>query len=93
MTSRIDQCLNGLSRPRHYSGEQWFALLLSLVCLCADGWAIVLTIGEANRPSSRLHGLASRMGLTILTLEGLLGLAALSLLLFAFSTPPSPSRS
>ena len=89
MQSKLDRCLKRIAQPRRYSGEQWFALTLSILCLSCDAWAIIHTVQQGNGPSSLLSGIGLPLGVGLWILEGLLGLAAVSLLGFAFSNPPS----
>lgn len=79
--------LHRVARPKLYSLEQWLAAAFSAACLGVDGWAAART----PRVPQSLAGYHSWEGPAFLAgfwiLVALLAVAALSLLVFAFSKP------
>ncbi len=63
--------------PEQYKKEQWFALVLGLLCLCIGVWA-----GYQGTPSSRSQALS------FYSLEAALAFSVIALLAFAFSSYP-----
>ena len=84
----LDQCLSTMAQPRHYSREQWFALIFSILCLGVDAWAALRTFQASQARSGSFAGGNPTLGFELWAVEALLGVAALTLLVFAFSAPP-----
>jgi hypothetical protein len=75
---RMFGCLHCIARPQQYKSEQWFALILGIVCLSVDLWAVY----EAT-PSGRSQAWP------FYSLEGALALSVVALMSFAFSEYPA----
>ncbi|MGF7180535.1 hypothetical protein [Tunturiibacter psychrotolerans] len=79
--------LHRVASPKLYSYEQWFAAVFSAVCLGADGWVVARTL-QAPKSFAGHQSLEDPTfvaGFWVLVV--LLAVAALSLLVFAFSKP------
>ena len=83
-------CLNSIARPALYSGQQWFALIFSVVCLGIDTRAIYLSWFEMEPHVGILRVHTSASSPAMLLTEGALLIAGLGLVWFAFSKSSNP---
>ena len=78
---RLSMCLHCLARPQQYRKEQWFALILSIICLSVGLWS-----GYHASLTNR------QQALTLYSVEAALALSVGALLWFALTTYPRQTR-
>jgi hypothetical protein len=84
--NRLLGCIHCIARPDLYSLEQWIALSLSVTCLGVDVYAVFLTITRSTLSVGPFNIDLSGYEAIMWAFEGLVVLAVLGLLAFAFST-------
>ena len=79
--SSLLSCLHCIASPQQYKKEQWFALVLSILCLSLGLWA-----GYHASPLDRSQVWP------FYSVETALGISVIALLWFAFSAYPRQVR-
>lgn len=75
--TNLQECLHCIARPRLYTIEQWYALILSVVCFSIGLWGACTASPVSQKQAWPFY-----------SLEVALAFAVLALLWFAFSTYP-----